>query len=122
MSADICTPFFSSKVLDATLIDPPICSMSFLTKNKTKNKTQDSRLKTNTIHICRYFAILHDRAYGGPCVVCSLQGGMSIEDVAEETPEAIIVEPVDITIGLTDAQSTLLASKLGNPTPNPSSN
>jgi len=60
-----------------------------------------------------YFAILHDRAYGGPCVVCSLQGGMSIEDVAEETPEAIIVEPVDITIGLTSAQSDLLAAKLG---------
>ena len=38
---------------------------------------------------------------------------MNIEEVAEETPDAIIKEPVDITVGLTRAQALSVADQLG---------
>jgi succinyl-CoA synthetase beta subunit len=60
-----------------------------------------------------YFAILMDRAHGGPVLVASTQGGMDIEEVAEKSPQAIITEPVDIIKGLELAQAKALAVKLG---------
>lgn len=36
----------------------------------------------------------------GPVIIASTHGGMYIEEVAQENPDAIIREPVDITIGL----------------------
>ena len=36
-----------------------------------------------------YFAILMDRASGGPVMVASPEGGMDIEAVAEKTPHLI---------------------------------
>lgn len=38
-----------------------------------------------------YFAILLDRKAGGPAMVVSSQGGMDIETVAKESPDAIYV-------------------------------
>jgi len=49
-----------------------------------------------------YFAILMDRSFGGPVMVASPQGGMDIEQVAEETPELIFKQAVDVSKGLTD--------------------
>jgi succinyl-CoA synthetase beta subunit len=49
----------------------------------------------------------------GPVIIASTQGGMNIEEVAEENPEAIIKEPVDIVKGLTREQALGLADKLG---------
>lgn len=60
-----------------------------------------------------YFAILMDRAYGGPVVVYSPQGGMDIEEVAESNPEAIFTEPVDIELGIQDHQTEKIARRLG---------
>lgn len=60
-----------------------------------------------------YFAILMDRAYGGPVVVYSPQGGMDIEEVAESNPEAIFTEPVDIEAGIQDEQTEKIARRLG---------
>jgi len=60
-----------------------------------------------------YFAILMDRAYNGPVLVASTQGGMDIEEVAERDPSAIVKVPVDITTGLSAATATALATKLG---------
>ncbi len=36
-----------------------------------------------------YFAIVLDRAAGGPCIVASPMGGVDIEEVAEKHPEQI---------------------------------
>jgi len=36
-----------------------------------------------------YLAILMDRASGGPVLIASSEGGMNIEEVAEQTPDAI---------------------------------
>lgn len=41
-----------------------------------------------------YFAILVDRAVGGPVIIASTAGGMEIEEVAEHTPELILTNPV----------------------------
>lgn len=47
-----------------------------------------------------YLAFLMDRASSGPVVVASARGGMNIEDVAKEDPDAIITEPIDYKNGL----------------------
>ena len=60
-----------------------------------------------------YFAILMDRASGGPVLVASPQGGMDIEAVAEQTPHLIFKEPVDISKGVLPEQTKKLAEKLG---------
>jgi succinyl-CoA synthetase beta subunit len=60
-----------------------------------------------------YLAILMDRQTQGPVIVASSQGGMDIETVAKENPEAIITTPVDIHIGVTDEMATKIAIELG---------
>ena len=41
-----------------------------------------------------------DRAFNGPVIVGSPDGGMDIEEVAEKTPERIFTMPIDITAGI----------------------
>jgi succinyl-CoA synthetase beta subunit len=60
-----------------------------------------------------YLAILMDRQTQGPMIVASSQGGMDIETVAKENPEAIITTPVDIEVGVTDEMATKIATDLG---------
>ena len=60
-----------------------------------------------------YFAILMDRASGGPMLVASSKGGMNIEDVAHSHPEAIERLAVDIKRGLSATQARELAEKIG---------
>jgi succinyl-CoA synthetase beta subunit len=60
-----------------------------------------------------YFAILMDRATGGPVIVASREGGMDIEEVAEKSPEKILREPVDPAFGLQPYQTRKLAKELG---------
>jgi len=57
----------------------------------------------------KYVAFVMDRAMGGPACIASPQGGMDIEAVAEETPDALMVEPVNIATGITKEQSTKIA-------------
>jgi len=60
-----------------------------------------------------YLAILMDRAYNGPVIVASPDGGMDIEEVAEKTPERIFTEAIDIEAGINRTQSLSIASNLG---------
>ncbi|CAG8585835.1 5816_t:CDS:2, partial [Scutellospora calospora] len=60
-----------------------------------------------------YFAILQDRKTKGPAIVASSQGGVDIESVAAETPEAILTLPVDIEEGLKKEDALSLVEKLG---------
>lgn len=60
-----------------------------------------------------YLSLLLDRETRSVVVVASDQGGMSIEDVALETPERIHKFWIDPRIGLADHQSRALATKLG---------
>ena len=49
----------------------------------------------------------------GPVIVASTQGGMDIEEVAENSPEDIITTPIDLQRGLTKVQAADIAEKLG---------
>ncbi|WVQ95714.1 hypothetical protein IAU59_002813 [Kwoniella sp. CBS 9459] len=60
-----------------------------------------------------YAAVLNDRARGAPVLVTSSQGGMNIEDVAHDTPEAIITTTLDFDNGISQQEALDLAKKLG---------
>jgi succinyl-CoA synthetase beta subunit len=60
-----------------------------------------------------YFAITMDRKMGGPTMIVSSQGGMDIETVAKERPEAIFVQAVDIKTGPTPEQTRKAAEAMG---------
>lgn len=60
-----------------------------------------------------YFAILMDRETERPVIVGSSEGGVDIEDVAENSPEKIIREPVHPTLGLQAYQARKIAKLIG---------
>lgn len=60
-----------------------------------------------------YFAILMDRAFDGPVIVASKEGGMDIEEVAEKNPDAIITVPVPIGGGITAEHTAKVGAALG---------
>lgn len=60
-----------------------------------------------------YFSILMDRATERPVIIASREGGVNIEEVAEQTPEKILKEPVHPTLGLQPYQCRKLAAFLG---------
>lgn len=75
----------------------------------------------NAVYICErkfarrefYLAILMDRATQAPVIVASSQGGMDIETVAKESPDAIITTSVNIHEGVTDEMARKIATDLG---------
>lgn len=60
-----------------------------------------------------YLAILLDRATSQPVIVASTEGGMSIEDVAHDSPEKIMRQFVHPLLGLQGYEIRKLASGLG---------
>jgi len=60
-----------------------------------------------------YIGILVDRAEGKPVFMASAAGGMEIEQVAAENPDAILKEYIDPGTGLAAFQARKLAFKLG---------
>lgn len=86
----------------------------------TKQTGAGGRL-CNAVYICErkfarrefYLAILMDRASQTPVIVSSSQGGMDIEAVAKDSPEAINTTYIDINKGVTDEIARDIAVKLG---------
>ncbi|MBT4012731.1 MAG: ADP-forming succinate--CoA ligase subunit beta [Planctomycetaceae bacterium] len=60
-----------------------------------------------------YLGIVLDRAVQQPVLMCSTEGGVEIEKVAEETPELIHKEHFDPSYGLQSFQVRKLCQKLG---------
>jgi succinyl-CoA synthetase beta subunit len=60
-----------------------------------------------------YLGMVVDRARREIAVMASTAGGVDIEETARETPEAILKEWVDPTIGLRPFQASRLAYRLG---------
>ena len=60
-----------------------------------------------------YLSILLDRARGCNVIMASTEGGMDIEEVAENTPEKIIKEWIDPSVGLQPFQARKVAFALG---------
>jgi succinyl-CoA synthetase beta subunit len=62
-----------------------------------------------------YLAFVMDRSFGGPVMVGSRYGGVNIEEVAAKDPAAILKEPIDIQVGLSEAQCAKMGKALGFP-------
>lgn len=68
-----------------------------------------------------YCSITMDRGMGdanskfGPVLVASAAGGMNIEEVALETPDAIVKHYIDMKTGITDAEAADIAKRVGFP-------
>ena len=62
-----------------------------------------------------YLAITNDRGAGKPLIMTSMQGGMDIEELNRERPDAIIREHIDPIMGLQDYQMTFISSAMGMP-------
>ena len=62
-----------------------------------------------------YVSAVTDRASQRVAMIVSSEGGMNIEEVAQDTPEKIVTEIVDPATGLTDEQATMLANAIGVP-------
>jgi succinyl-CoA synthetase beta subunit len=60
-----------------------------------------------------YLAVLLDRAISRPVLMASTEGGVDIEEVAAKTPEKIIKEPIDPTVGMMPYQARKVAAALG---------
>ena len=60
-----------------------------------------------------YLSILLDRSKACPVIMASTEGGMNIEEVAEEHPEKIIKEWIDPVVGLQPFQARKIAFALG---------
>lgn len=84
-------------------------------------QTGEKGVACNKVLVCErkfprrefYMAIMMERSFGGPVIIASAQGGVNIEDVAAESPEAIIKVPIDIVEGITDAKAEDIAKSLG---------
>lgn len=59
-----------------------------------------------------YVSILVDAASGGPLLIVSGEGGMDIEEIHAERPDAVHMIEIDITDGLDLAQANAVAAKV----------
>ncbi len=62
-----------------------------------------------------YLGIVNDRTIGRPVMMASSEGGVEIEQVARENPNAIIREQIDPFLGLLDYQARNIASGINLP-------
>ncbi|CAI2723118.1 unnamed protein product [Schistosoma spindalis] len=84
-------------------------------------QTGDTGQLCNTLLACErkysrrehYLAIVLDRSSGGPVMIGCQQGGVNIEDIARDNPDALIKIPVDINKGLDKKDALFMAHKLG---------
>lgn len=60
-----------------------------------------------------YVSVLLDRATGKNMIMYSTEGGMDIEQVAEETPDRIFTETIDPNVGIQGFQARKVAFNLG---------
>jgi succinyl-CoA synthetase beta subunit len=61
----------------------------------------------------RYISIVIDRASRCYTILCSKQGGVEIEQIAEQNPEEIMRDEIDPLMNLQDFQSRIVAKQLG---------
>jgi succinyl-CoA synthetase beta subunit len=62
-----------------------------------------------------YFSVVMDRKAAAPTIIASAQGGMEIESLAADHPEAIVRMSVDPNVGLRDYAARRLAFALNVP-------
>merc|ERR1712193_245785 len=82
--------------------DGRICNSVMITERKYTRKEY-------------YIAFMNERAFNGPVIIASSEGGVNIEETAEKNPDAIVKFPIDVMEGLSKAGAQEVAKKLGMP-------
>merc|ERR1711936_594803 len=80
--------------------DGRICNSVMITERKYTRKEY-------------YIAFMNERAYNGPVIIASSEGGVNIEETAEKNPDSIVKLPIDAVEGLSVEGSKNVAVKLG---------
>merc|ERR1711981_425383 len=80
--------------------DGRICNSVMITERKYTRKEY-------------YIAFMNERAFNGPVIIASSEGGVNIEETAEKNPDSIVKFPIDVVEGLTVEGSRNVAVKLG---------
>merc|ERR1711913_162255 len=80
--------------------DGRICNSVMITERKYTRKEY-------------YIAFMNERAFNGPVIIASSEGGVNIEETAEKNPDSIVKFPIDVLQGLTVEGSKDVAVKLG---------
>ena len=96
----------SSQIIGMTLVTKQTGAQGVLVEAALLEEA--SNIKTEL-----YVAITIDRAKGGPVIMISQEGGMEIEEVAEETPEKILKQYPSINGDITDEEAAEGAAFLG---------
>jgi len=89
-------------VTKQTGADGRICNSVMVTERKYTRKEY-------------YLAFMNERAFGGPVLIASSEGGVNIEDVAAKNPDAIIKVPIPIEEGFSVDSAKDAARKIGIP-------
>ena len=97
-------------------IIPKMLGNTLITK-----QTGEKGIKCNAIYIVekvdvvdeKYFSISLDRKYGGPVLLASSQGGVNIEDISHNNPNAIKILPINYLKGLSDQEAIDYVKSLG---------
>tara|TARA_Y100001968_G_scaffold92627_2_gene83268 strand:+ start:1389 stop:2591 length:1203 start_codon:yes stop_codon:yes gene_type:complete len=101
---------------EATKIAESMFGNVLVTKQTGEEGKQVNRLLITSAEQIKseyYVAVLLDRAKGRPIIMASAEGGMNIEEVAEESPEKIFKETIDPDLGLQPYQGRKIAIALG---------
>ncbi len=82
-----------------------------------KGHTVHKVMVTTTAQIVEeyYFSYLLDRANRTFLCIASTAGGMEIEQVAEESPEKVVKEPIDVNVGVDAAKAHEIVARAGFP-------
>merc|ERR1712154_262803 len=80
--------------------DGRICNSVMITERKYTRKEY-------------YIAFMNERAFNGPVIIASSEGGVNIEETAEKNPDAIVKFPIDVVEGLSVEGALEVAAKLG---------
>merc|ERR1712226_1683459 len=80
--------------------DGRICNSVMITERKYTRKEY-------------YIAFMNERAFNGPVIIASSEGGVNIEETAEKNPDAIVKFPIDVMQGLSKEGALEVAAKLG---------
>ena len=80
--------------------DGRICNSVMITERKYTRKEY-------------YIAFMNERAFNGPVIIASSEGGVNIEETAEKNPDAIVKFPIDAVEGLSAEGARKVAVELG---------
>ncbi len=103
---------------EASEIVKNMLGMMLVTKQTGENGVKVEEVlieKASEIEREMYISVIMDRNISMPLIIASREGGISIEELAQKTPELIIKIPVDIESGVMMWQARDLAYKLSIP-------